>query len=229
MGTPLFNRVRRKLMHMRFTPIRVYCMHHVCKEFDESSMCKTDWTEINSFQHTIIEMRSNGIHFISLSEALHHLQYDIFRWKKYAVITFDDGYASLKEILPWLEKCRIPSTLFINGKYLDGMSFRDKPSEKYLTNEELWSCNSPYIEIGNHGWEHKDVTMVSLDEFVSCITNNVQVLSKHPRYIPFWAYTWGRHNESTDVLLNYYGLVPVLIDGMSNWSDCSVIHREELP
>ncbi len=223
-----FSKIQRKLTKLRLQPIRVFCLHHVSKAFDGDSMYECDWMDIEAFKSAIIRMHNNGTKFISMSEAYMHKTNDKFRRQKYAILTFDDGYASVKEILPWLEKRQIPVTLFINGKYLDGKSYRKNPKEKYLTEEELFALNSPYIEIANHGWEHIRVTDMTDEEFKISVEQNVQLLSTHPNYIPYWAYTYGTHTDFTDNYLLEQRIIPVYIDGVKNYNGKKVIHRELL-
>lgn len=219
-------KICRKWMKMRLQPIRVYCLHHVCAEFDAETMVACDWTQIDEFKKKIIAVRQNGVEFISMTDAQEIMQRDIFRCKKYAVLTFDDGYASLKEILPWLEEQKIPVTLFINGKYLDGKSYRKNPNERYLTKGELLALTTPLVEIGSHGWEHTNAVDMSADVFKQSIAQNIELLHTHQRYIPFHAYTWGRHTKATDAYLQAQGITPVLMDGMKNYNESDVIHRE---
>lgn len=215
-------------MKLRLQPIRVYCLHHACAEFDAESMHACDWIKIDEFKAKVQALQQEGVEFIALSDAYRHISKDRVRCKKYAVLTFDDGYASLKEILPWLEEQHIPVTLFINGKYLDGKSYRKNPKEQYLTKEELWALISPLIEIGSHGWEHIRVTNQTEDEFVKSAEQNVKMLSIHPNYVSFWAYTYGAHTENTDVYLQGKQIVPVYMDGAKNYNDAKVVHRELL-
>lgn len=220
--------LQRKWMKLRLQPIRVYCFHHVCAEFDSESMNACDWMQIDEFKQKVQKMQQEGVKFISLTEAYNKITNDKWRNNKYAVLTFDDGYASLKEILPWLEEQHIPATLFINGKYLDGKSFRDNPKEQYLNKEELFALTSPLIEIGSHGWKHLDASKISADEFKIIIEQNIKLLQAHPRYVPFHAYTWGKHNGMTDILLQSKNIIPVYMDGMKNYREQQVIHRELL-
>lgn len=213
-------------MKLRLQPIRVFCLHHVCAEFDAETMELCDWMQIDEFKAKVLSMQQDGVEFISLKEAYNKITNDKFRNRKYAVLTFDDGYASLKEILPWLEEQKIPATLFINGKYLDGKSYRKNPKERYLTKDELWAMTSPLIEIGHHGWEHVRVTEQTNEEFEESVTNNVNLLKEHPNYVPFWAYTYGRHTKKADEYLQEQQIVPVYIDGGENFNDSAVIHRE---
>ena len=224
----LVNKIRRKWMKLRLQPIYVFCFHHVCETFDAASMNQRDWMQIDEFKQKVLKMQQDGVEFISLKEAYNKITNDKFRNRKYAVLTFDDGYASLKEILPWLEEQQISVTLFINGKYLDGTSYRKNPKEKYLTKEELFALTSPLIEIGSHGWEHTDASKISTEEFIQSIAQNVELLQTHPRFIPFHAYTWGIHNEMTDILLQSKNIIPVYMDGMKNYREQQVIHRELL-
>ena len=226
--TEIIAKIRRKWMKLRLQPIRVFCLHHVCERFDAESMNVGDWMQIDEFKSKVLAIQQDGVEFISLSDAYAKLTHDKFRKHQYAVLTFDDGYASLKEILPWLKEQRIPVTLFINGKYLDGKSYRKNPNEKYLTNEELFSLISPLIEIGSHGWEHKRATEMTSEEFAESLSCNNGLLSEHPNYIPFWAYTYGSHSNNTDDYLHHQGLVPLYIDGMKNYNEIKVIHRELL-
>ena len=89
----LINRIQRKWMKMRLQPIRVYCLHHVCAKFDESAMYACDWMQIDEFKSKVSAMRTDGVEFISLSDAYSKMANDKFRKAKYAAITFDDGYA----------------------------------------------------------------------------------------------------------------------------------------
>lgn len=209
-------------------PIRVFCLHHVCEQFDAESMYLCDWMEFSDFKEKINALRSYGYRFISLTEAYNHLNNDRFRRKKYAVLTFDDGYKSLLDILPWLERQNIPVTLFINGKYLDGTSFRENPKEKYLTYNDLSALKNPLIEIGHHGWEHTDAAEMTMEELEESMQNNIEILSSHPRYVPFWAYTWGHHTDVSDCYLKRKNIIPLIINGGKNYNFKGYIDRELL-
>lgn len=219
----LIKRIRRKLMKLRLQPIRVFCLHHITTAFDETSMCDGDWMQIDDFKQSVEQLQHGGYAFVSLEVAYQKISHDIFRFRKYAVLTADDGYKSLDEILPWLIEQRIPITLFINGKYTDGKSQRQVEGKHftYLTTNDLQNYiekSNGLISIQSHGWEHLDATKVSLEDFHQLIDP----------YHKFHAYTWGHHTTQTDNLLRSYHIIPVLIDGMKNYNDASCIHRELL-
>ena len=228
MALKFLQKLQRKWMKVRLQPIRVFCLHHVCEQFNAEAMHLCDWMAFDEFKQKIIVLRSQGYQFISLADAYNHLKKDYFRRKKYAVFTFDDGYMSLKEVLPWLEAQLIPVTLFINGKYLDGKSYRETAKEQYLTHDELFSLTSPLLEISHHGWEHKSVEEMSEAELIDSMQKNIEILSAHPRYIPFWAYTYGIHNQNSDVTLSNNGMNLVLVNGGKNYNWIGAIDRELL-
>ena len=220
---------KRKWMHLRLQPICVYCLHHVCAHFDANSMYKVDWMAIEDFKHKIFTLQQQGVVFISLSAAYQKLQEDYIRLNKYAVLTFDDGYASLKEILPWVIEQNIPVTLFVNPDYTEGKAYRETPSENYLSIadiENYVATSHGLIEIGMHGLQHKDVTTMSEKDFIAFATQSIAATSKINGFIPFWAYTWGRHTAKTDRILQANNIIPVLMDGMRNFNVKSHIHRE---
>lgn len=224
----IWTKIQRMWTKFRLQPIHVYCFHHVSVVFDADSMNRGDWVQIDEFKSKMLALQRDGVEFISLTDAYRRICNDCIRCKKYAVLTFDDGYASLKEILPWLEEQLIPATLFINGKYLDGKSYRKDPKEKYLTQNEILAITSPLIEIGSHGWEHTDASQMNEFEFVEYMDRNIRLLSSHPRYVSFHAYTWGKHTSVTDNILLDRTLIPVLMDGIVNYNELHVIHRELL-
>lgn len=228
--TEILAKIRRKWMKMRLQPIRVFCFHQVSDTFDESTMKECDWLQADAFKRIINDMRQKGYNFISLPEAHEKIKRDVFRSKKYVVLTADDGWASLKNILPWLNEQQIPISLFLNPGYFDGIHFREKETEKYLTEDEVKHLHEqfPLITIGLHGWEHMDATKQTDEEFKESIEQSVQYLSKLPNYIPYFAYTWGKHTEVNDSVLLKNNITPVLIMGGKNYNKSKFIDRELL-
>ena len=239
-----WNKIRRKLIKLRLQPIRVFCFHHVSDEYDPLTMWKCDWTQTELFKCNIQNLKEQGYTFISLSEAQGKLRRDWFRSKKCAILTADDGYKSLLNILPWIEEHQIPITLFVNTKYLDGKTWnaineeqarranpdvdmlRDVCSNLYLSKEELLQVAAmPNVTIGMHGHEHIDATQQSLEDFKKNVRLCQDALKDVPHVVPYFAYTWGRYNEATDKVLKDMGLIPVLVNGTKNYTYEGYIDR----
>lgn len=224
-------KVVRKLNKLRFAPIDVFVFHAVSDVYDPERNFRMDWMSTEDFCRTVRAMKKK-FQFVSLPEAYEKLKKDLFRRKRYAVLTCDDGYASVLSVLPFLEKEQVPLTLFINPVCLEGNYFREDykthPEHLYITDEELRQLDSPWITVGMHGWEHNDVTKMTTREFSDSVERCVKALVGHPRYIPFYAYTWGRCTEKTQRVLDGMGIVPVFCDGMGNYRYGKGISRKEL-
>lgn len=217
-------------MHMRLQPIRVFCFHHVSDTFDETTMHRGDWLQTDAFKHAIVKLQDEGYSFISLQEAHEKLKHDVFRFSKYAVLTADDGWGSLRNVLPWLNEQKIPVTLFLNPAYLDGKHFREHDTEKYLSWKDIKEMHDKYplVTIGSHGWEHIDATKQTIDKFLESVRTANESLHLFPNFIPFYAYTWGRHTQTIDCLLREKHMTPVLIDDVMNYNNETIIQRELL-
>ena len=155
---------------------------------------------------------------------------DVFRFRDYAVLTSDDGWASLMNVLPWLAEQGIPVTLFLNPCYFDGVHFREKETERYLLSKDIRDiCDTyPNVTYGMHGWEHIRATDHTVEEFRESVRSSFEALRDFPNFIPFFAYTYGSFDASHDHVLSEYGFIPVLIDKEKNVDDLSCIHRELL-
>lgn len=223
------NKVRHFLLKKRLHPIRVFLFHQVSDSFDESTMKKGDWTNTSEMQSYLTQLKKHYT-FISLEEAYHHLKNDTIRFRDYAVLTADDGWASLSNILPWLHQQQIPITIFVNPAYMDGKHFRENDTEKYLSHEDIdrYVNQYPGISIGLHGMEHIPLSGMSDEQLHAYINQSIRATQTMPNYIPFWAYTWGVGAPASDSLLHSNGIIPVYIDSEINVDDASCIHRELL-
>ena len=219
-------KIRRYLTKLRLRPIKVFLFHQVSELFDERTMKKGDWTEIGLFKQKINTLRK-GYRFISLPEALNKLKKDVFRFRRYAVLTSDDGWESLTNILPWLDQQSIPVTLFVNPAYFDGMHYRERDTEKYLLLQDIKDIcfKYPLVSIGLHGWEHIRVTGLNEEEFRDSLNKSLVILKQFPCFIPFFGYPYGDFNEMNEIILKEYTIVPVLVDGEDNLNEYTRIHR----
>lgn len=224
----LVNIIKRKLTRLRLKPVRVFCFHHVSEVFEPDTMWECDWTQLEPFKQNIMALKKKYT-FISLKEAYNRISNDKFRMTNYAVLTSDDGWASLKNILPWLAEEKIPVTLFLNPLYMDGKHSQSRDSEEFLTREEVANLTErydPFITIASHGWSHNDCLKMSMESFKESVLKSEDYLKPMIGKVPFYAFTFGRHTIKQLEFLNQQSLVPVLMDGMANYDDVSCIHRE---
>lgn len=225
-----WKKVRRKLLKMRLQPIRVFCFHQVSNEFEPDTMWERDWTQTEQFKRNVIAIKGKYT-FISLPDVTEHLRNDRFRLKHYAALTADDGWASSKNILPWLVEQRIPITLFLNPLYLDGLHFQSWETDRLLTEEDVVNLVerfAPFVTIASHGWSHKDCMKMTEREFADNVVAAEDALDGMQGKIPYYAFTFGRRKDEQVDILKSRRLTPVFMDGEKNLSDDSCIHRELL-
>lgn len=240
----VLNKIKRRWMKLRLQPIRVFCFHQVSEQYDANVYCKPDWIPLDFLKEYVEQLQSEGYEFISIEGAYRHIQHDVIRAKKYAVLSADDGMLCQAALLPWLEERNVPITLFADLETLDGstctepvknylkiMNKKDETKHAtllYLTGEQLASLKSPMLSVGMHGVKHVSVQDVQKDKFTDEVLICQRELSKYVTIVPFFAYPYGKHNSITDAVLRERGIVPVLIDGEKNYNDVNFIHRENL-
>lgn len=222
-------KLRKRWTHLWIKPVRVFCFHQVSDVFDSDTMKECDWMQTEAFKKKIFALKQQYT-FVSLEEAYSHIANDRWRMKSYAVLTADDGWASLKSILPWLEEQQVPVTLFLNPFYMDGLHFREIETERYLLESDIRSICGILsgVSVGMHGWKHVAVSKQNECEFRKNVEMSIQALKDCKSFVPFFAYPWGSRNGMNDRVLKEFDVVPVLMDRMSNYNDASAIHRELL-
>lgn len=237
--TEIAAKIRRKWTKIRLQPIRVFCIHHVSDAYDAATMWEEDWTNTDVLMNFIKDLRQNGYTFITLPEAHVKMTKDKFRKAKYAVLTADDGFKSLINIVPWLIVQEIPITLFLNPKYIieDGIGENvqarldktrcAKGSEIYLRKSDLDNVKSPLVTIAYHGYEHLDEWKMDERAFVQNVEQCERALKVFPlKVIPYYAHAYGHAREENDCILTNKKLTPVYVSGGANYNDPTRIDRE---
>lgn len=239
----LLSKIVQRLTPLWCKPIEVFCFHKVSDTYQPQYGGIDDWTQTEQFKRNIMALRKKYT-FISIEDAYRHLLHDTFRIRNYAVLTSDDGYQCLLDILPWLEEQHVPITLFISTNYLDGKSYdpwfdahwgdisaeqkEDYLKSMYIQQKHLQQpeLRSENVSLGLHGYGHDEVSRMNKDEFASYVDKCDEQLKTHLRYTPYYAYTWGHHSAITDRVLREKKIVPVYMDGYCNIHFDGAIHRK---
>lgn len=236
----ILNKIKKKYETLHLRSIRIFCIHNVSDCFDADSMWPCDWIQIGVFKRTVLELQKQYT-FISLTEAQRHLHRDIIRIRKYAVLTADDGFASLKNIMPWLEKRQIPITLFINPIVWDGktigQNLKSLPistennwaKDVYLLPEDLKAFQSPLVTFGYHGFEHINESVETYETFAANFEKCRKAMEILDNVVPFYAHTYGRTTKQNDEYLIKQRITPVYVNGGKNYNQWRNIDRELLP
>lgn len=238
----IVDKIKNRIQKVRFQPIRVFVFHHVSAERDPLVCQEEDWTQLDQFKRNIEALRAQYT-FILLSEAYNKLQHEKLRRGKYAVLTADDGLASVQNVIPWLEDRKIPLTLFINTRYMNGDKLKpvhqkwlhelkpDADEKKiakrmYLSKEQVWALTSPYIEVGMHGHEHYPTGSITEEEFEKNVEICNEILSTHPNFIRAFAFPWGYATKAALTYLQNSQIIPVLAESGKNYQWKGYVDRE---
>lgn len=234
-------KIVRKIQRLWCKPIVVFCFHKVSDTYEPLYGGKDDWTQTDQFKRNIMSLRDKYT-FISLEDAYSRLRNDTFRFRNYAVLTSDDGYQCILDILQWLNEMHIPVTLFLSTKYLDGKSYdpwfdahwnlTDEQKCNLLRNMYIQSrhlslptLNTENVTLSLHGYGHDEVSWMNAETFRNYVQKSKMALENHPRYRSYYAYTWGHHSKVTNNVLRAKNIVPVYMDGQMNDSWDGAIHR----
>jgi peptidoglycan/xylan/chitin deacetylase (PgdA/CDA1 family) len=122
-----------------------------------------------------------------------------------AVLTFDDGFASVYDnALPHLTTHRLPATVFLVAQTLTDAGQRvdwvDDPPEDQdlvtLSADQVHEMQAAGVSFESHSYAHTDLTTMSFEDCVRDLRESRELLESllgHP--VRLLAYPRGRHNE----------------------------------
>jgi peptidoglycan/xylan/chitin deacetylase (PgdA/CDA1 family) len=117
-------------------------------------------------------------------------------------ITFDDGYTSfLERALPALRARKMTATIFIVAGEFGGFNRWDAeqriPRRSLLQDEGLRTCAKAGIEVGSHGWAHRDLNSCSEAEVDEEIVRSRGELERRlGQSVTVFSYPYGRYSQS---------------------------------
>ncbi|WP_026607890.1 polysaccharide deacetylase family protein [Methylocapsa acidiphila] len=122
-----------------------------------------------------------------------------------AAVTFDDGYASLRDkALPILRDVGATASVFLNTGCLADQSRNPSdlalghyPQEFFLSWRDIETLASEAWTIGAHGVDHIDLSAASAASIEAQLCGSKAAIESRIGPAEFFAYPWGRHNEAT--------------------------------
>lgn len=184
-------------MPIRRRGVTILCYHAIDPTWDSPLAVPP-----RSFaQHVAWLVRHRSV--LPLEEAVQSLDRSARLPGRVAVLTFDDGFASVHEhALPVLRRFRLPATVFLVAQTLapEGRSvdWVDGPPDpvKTLTLEQVREMQAAGVRFGSHSYAHRDLTTLSDEECERDLRQSRELLEDLlGRPVPFLAYPKGRHDE----------------------------------
>lgn len=144
-------------------------------------------------------LHRNGYQTLSLSELEAYLGGRLELSAKPVVITFDDGYRDTYEIaLPVLKKYGFKSAIFI----LAG------DADRHLNWDELKAMKAAGMDIGIHGYTHRDLGSMSAAQQAEEITRAKRIVDRGlGQDSRFYCYPNGSYNDTTQRLMKENGFI----------------------
>lgn len=127
--------IRNQVKFLWSKPIIVFVNHQVSDNFISGVDCESDWNSLDLYKKNI-EWIVKNYEVITLERAINLIDSGKRIKKKYAVLTFDDGYASVSNALLILEQNNLPATLFINTAYLNDRNYSPVNIYNYVMAQE---------------------------------------------------------------------------------------------
>jgi peptidoglycan/xylan/chitin deacetylase (PgdA/CDA1 family) len=167
----LFKKFTNRIIKLLYQPIIVLTFHQVSKQMDDRYEIKEDWNSIENFKHSI-EYIGQKYSWISLTDVSKKLQSRCFRFRKYAAISFDDAYLSILNVYTYLIQNKIPFTIFVNSKYLDGVSYSPENLVRYINSLPNTANMKDLVE------RYQTANVTNYKEAIHALMNSVQLENK---------------------------------------------------
>lgn len=167
----ILRKVFNKLVKFFYQPIVVLTFHQVSELMDDRYEIKEDWNSIENFKSTIHYL-SCKYKFISLEDVNAKLCSKFPRFRRYAAITFDDAYLSILNVTGYLLQKEIPFTIFVNSKYLDGVSYSPENLIRYINSLPNTANMKDLIE------RYQTANVTNYKEAIHALMNSVQLEDK---------------------------------------------------
>lgn len=157
-----------KSIHRALTPdVPILMYHHITP----SDYANDQYYEIPValFEAQLDWLQGWGFQTISFDGLVEALRAGRRLPRRAVLITFDDAFTSFLELaLPALLKRGMRATIFAPGGYLGATNVWDRarglPERSIMTAKQLCCCAAEGIEVGSHGWLHRDLTLSNHSE-----------------------------------------------------------------
>ena len=158
---------------------------------------------LSSFLQQLRWLKRLGVQFVAMRKLQAWLNDGEKIPKRAAVLTFDDGYESIrKHVFPILQKEKIPFTIFVIAGFIGRQSNfyaqKENNLRRHLDSEvlkELIHCKG--VEIGSHGYHHLNLTKIDGDKLWNEIRGSKELLEDSLSIdVPYFAYPFGRESAA---------------------------------
>ena len=175
----------------------------------------TTWNYVprDTFEGYMRHLRDEDYHVLTMSAFLSGLEEPESLPEKSALITFDDGYASmLEQAEPALGRFGYPSVLFVPTGFIGATNRFDEgnePEERICDWDELCELERRGVSIQSHGSSHRAFSELSPEELDDELRRSKDALEENlEEAVEVFAFPFGdngRNADATDAALKSAG------------------------
>jgi peptidoglycan/xylan/chitin deacetylase (PgdA/CDA1 family)/GT2 family glycosyltransferase len=179
-------------------PLRVLA-YHAIKDLAGAAIIEPYGVPPDLFRHQLNVLRRLRFHFISADEFLQFLRHGGGLPPRPVLLTFDDAYHDLLDVLPVLKQLGIPGVVFAVSGRLGASNTWDEaigaPLLRTLDSEGLRMLADASVETGAHSQTHPVLTQLSDQELAREIAGSIADLEVTGRRPRMFAYPYGEYDQ----------------------------------
>ena len=163
-----------------------------------------------NFQKQIDYLRENGYQIISVEDVISYINGQKELSSGSVCLTFDDGYYdNFGSLFPLLRKYEVPAAIFLVANYMVPNSSKEidlKVGERFLSWGEIKEMAGSGMNIGSHGYHHRDLTMLHPERaFLEILRSKRLIEENISGKVRYFSYPYGRYNDTTRDLVKRAG------------------------
>lgn len=167
----------------------VLLYHSVSNKKSFTSLDKFN-VNLEQFEKQIKFLKKMGYESVRAENIDEILKSELYKTKRFVLITFDDGYKNNLDAAKILKKYNFSAIFFIAtdyiGKSLDNTPMLDENDIKHLITLNM--------QIGSHSHFHTKLSELTQEEIIDNIVQSKQILSKYQNIYDF-AYPFGNYDN----------------------------------
>ncbi len=176
---------------------RVLCFHKLSDRF----LFEGTWTTSARFASIVDHLRARGYTFIDETQFLAALDAPEADRSRHVFLTFDDGYAHLREVAwPILREREVPFHVFLVTDYAGCDNGWDlslgRPSFRHLEWTDVRAMADGGVTFGSHTASHRDMTRMTRDDALAdLVRSRVAIENATGRAVRTLSYPFGRYHD----------------------------------
>jgi peptidoglycan/xylan/chitin deacetylase (PgdA/CDA1 family) len=163
----------------------------------------TTWNYVaeSIFLDHLAYLRDSGWQVLDIATVLHGLAEPEILPPRAALLTFDDGYRSVRQVtLPALRRFGFPGVVFVPIGFIGGRNTFDagiEPEEAMCDWEDLWELERNGVAVESHGVTHRRFSELSPPEQIAELVGSKAVLEAGlGRRVALFAFPYGDGGRS---------------------------------